>query len=60
MLSTFFRNLSDDTTGATAIEYGLIVAFIAIAALAALQGLASTTAEMWNDVSTEVVDAMGN
>jgi Flp/Fap pilin component len=31
MLSTFIKELKDDTSGATAIEYGLIVSLIVIA-----------------------------
>jgi len=36
---TKILRLMDDETGATAIEYGLIAALIAVAAIAALQGL---------------------
>ena len=35
----FFRNLIRDEAGATAIEYGLIAALIAVAAITAMQGL---------------------
>jgi pilus assembly protein Flp/PilA len=38
---TFFKKLIRDEAGATAIEYGLIAALIAIAAMAAMQGLGS-------------------
>jgi len=34
-----FRNLSSDTTGATAIEYSLIAALIAVAAITGMQAL---------------------
>ena len=60
MLTTLFQDLVDDDTGATAIEYGLIVALIALAILASVQAVASETIEMWNFVSTEVTVAMGN
>jgi pilus assembly protein Flp/PilA len=36
---TFFKKLIRDEAGATAIEYGLIAALIAIAAMAAMNGL---------------------
>ena len=36
---TFFNKLIRDEAGATAIEYGLIAALIAVAAIAAMQGL---------------------
>lgn len=35
----FFRKLIKDNVGATAIEYGLIAALIAVAAISAMQGL---------------------
>lgn len=58
MLSIFLKDLSDDTSGATAIEYGLIVALLALATLGAMQAVAETTIGMWNNVSTEVVNAI--
>jgi pilus assembly protein Flp/PilA len=36
---TFINKLIRDEAGATAIEYGLIAALIAVAAIAAMQGL---------------------
>ena len=35
---TFFKNLARDEQGATAIEYGLIAALIAVAAITAMTG----------------------
>ncbi len=43
--------------GATAVEYGLIVALIVIAMIASLQGVASVTTSMWNDVANKVSSA---
>ncbi|UYV14594.1 Flp family type IVb pilin [Porphyrobacter sp. ULC335] len=60
MLSTFIKELKDDTSGATAIEYGLIVSLIVIALIGALQGVATTTTEMWDKIETESIDAMTN
>ena len=37
----FFKNLLRDEAGATAIEYGLIAALIAVAAISAMNGSAS-------------------
>lgn len=48
------RRLAGNRRGATAVEYGLILSLVVLAMLAALQGLASTTAGMWNDVSDKV------
>jgi pilus assembly protein Flp/PilA len=58
MLSSFMKDLLDDTSGATAIEYGLVAALITIGMLAALQGLATTTTEMWDDTSERVDTAI--
>ena len=49
--------LSRDERGATAIEYGLIVALIVIAMVASLTQVASVTTGMWNNVSDKVTNA---
>lgn len=41
--------------GATAVEYGLIVALIAIAIAGVVNSVGGTTGDMWNHVSDEVV-----
>ena len=38
---TFFKNLVRDEAGATAIEYGLIAALIAVAVMTTVSGLGS-------------------
>jgi pilus assembly protein Flp/PilA len=43
-----------DTRGATAVEYGLILAMIFLAMVGALSTVAGTTIQMWNNVSTVV------
>ena len=48
------RKLNRDETGATAVEYGLIIALIVLAAMGAIVGLASTTIEMWGNVANQV------
>lgn len=53
----FLKQLLHDDRGATAVEYGLIVALIVIAMIVALQGLATETVTMWTDVESEVVAA---
>ncbi|MFM7404778.1 MAG: Flp family type IVb pilin [Erythrobacter sp.] len=58
MLIPFLKDLRDDTSGATAIEYGLIVALIVIAIIASLQGVASSTIEYWDKVDKEAQEAM--
>jgi pilus assembly protein Flp/PilA len=51
----FLRNLYRSAAGATAVEYGLILALICIACLSAIAGLADTTIGMWNDVASNVL-----
>ena len=41
--------------GATAVEYGLIIALIVITMSVALTGLADTVTGMWNHVAREVL-----
>ena len=53
-----FWKLLRDEKAATAIEYALIVAFIALAAMAAIIGVANKTNTMWNNVSQNVTDQM--
>ena len=42
------------TRGATAIEYGLIAALIAVAAIAAMQGLGNQLKKTFNNVSSNL------
>jgi len=50
----FFNNLLRDEAGATAIEYGLIAALIAVAAIAAMQSLGGNLRDTFNNVSDEL------
>ena len=50
----FIRALIGDQRGATAIEYGLILALVVIAMMMALFGLADVTTGMWRNVSDKV------
>ena len=43
-----------DTRGATAIEYGLIAALIAVAAISAMQGLGNSLKKTFTNVSTNM------
>ena len=43
-----------DTRGATAIEYGLIAALIAVAAIAAMQGLGTKMKTTFTNVSSNM------
>ncbi|HWL47484.1 MAG TPA: Flp family type IVb pilin [Sphingomonadaceae bacterium] len=46
-----------DRRGATAIEYGLILALIALALVSGLSALGSSTHGMWGNLQDEVSDA---
>ncbi|MBF6603883.1 MAG: Flp family type IVb pilin [Sphingorhabdus sp.] len=48
------KNLYRSENGATAVEYGLIAALIAIAAITAINGVANSTIDMWDDVAEKV------
>jgi pilus assembly protein Flp/PilA len=52
-----FKNIFADETGATAIEYGLIAALIAVAAITAMQGLGNELKETFTTVSTSLDNA---
>lgn len=52
-------SLLSDRRGATAIEYGLIAAFIAVALVAALPTLRSNVAGLFGTVNTQVRQAPG-
>ena len=49
-----FQRLLRDTRGATAIEYGLIVALLVIAIITALQGVADENTGLWAMVTQKV------
>ncbi|RHW16992.1 Flp family type IVb pilin [Sphingomonas gilva] len=48
------RKMFADKKGATAIEYGLIAALIAVAAIAAMQGLGNQLKTTFSNVSTNM------
>jgi pilus assembly protein Flp/PilA len=60
ILTAFLKHIGNDKTGATAIEYGLIVSLIVIAMIGALQGVAGATIDTWSRIETEVVEATSN
>jgi len=53
MLTRFFK----DESGATAIEYGLIAALVAVAIIAALTLLGSSLSDMFDQVAATVQNA---
>jgi pilus assembly protein Flp/PilA len=50
----YIRKLIRDSKGATAIEYGLIAALIAVAAIAAMQGVGSSLNSTFTNVSSSM------
>ena len=52
------NELVRDEAGATAVEYGLILALIVLAMVGALSSVADGTIDMWNDVATKTSEAI--
>jgi pilus assembly protein Flp/PilA len=50
-----FLKLVRDERGATAIEYGLIAALIAVAAIGAMQGIGGKLNSTFNNVSGQLI-----
>ena len=50
----FIRKIIRNEKGATAIEYGLIAALIAVAAISAMKGVGSTLNSTFSNVSTQM------
>lgn len=48
------RRLTRDETGATAVEYGLIVGLIAVAIIAAVTLLGGTLSDLFTDINTRL------
>ena len=53
----FLKKLIRNEDGATAIEYGLIAALIAVAAITAMQGLGTQLKATFNTASTQMAAA---
>ena len=53
----FINKLLRDEAGATAIEYGLIAALIAVALIAALQSLGGSLSSTFSTVSSSLTNA---
>lgn len=53
----FVKRLAADRHGATAVEYGFILAMVVLAMFGALQGVGGATSSLWNNVSNKVAAA---
>lgn len=58
MTSTFMKELVDDQTGATAVEYGLIVSLVFFAIYLTLQSVAGATVDTWRNIETRSNEAI--
>lgn len=56
-MSKFVTRFLKDESGATAIEYGLIVALIAVVIIAAVTALGTTLNDTFTDVGTSLNEA---
>jgi pilus assembly protein Flp/PilA len=56
-MRALLRKLAADRSGATAIEYGLIAAFIAIALVASLPSIRSNLQGLYGNVNTDLAAA---
>ena len=55
----FIKKMLRNDEGATAIEYGLIAALIAVAAISAMQGMGDQLESTFNTTSQAMSDAEG-
>ncbi|WP_062016582.1 Flp family type IVb pilin [Aureimonas sp. AU4] len=55
---TIWAAFRRDRSGATAIEYGLLVALIAMAIVGALTATGTSVEDQWRGLSTAVVDVL--
>lgn len=50
----FMKQIVRDTRGATAVEYGLILALVFLAMVGAVSQFGTSTIGMWNNVATTI------
>jgi pilus assembly protein Flp/PilA len=58
-MKTLFNRFIKDESGATAIEYGLIAALVAVAIIAALNAMSTELNALFGKVATELTTAAG-
>lgn len=56
-MTNFINRFAKDEEGATAIEYGLIAALIAVAIIGALQAVATSISGNFSDISSNLDSA---
>ena len=52
-----FKEIGKDSRGATAVEYGLILALIFLAMIVGVVAVGTSTSGLWGNVSNSVRDA---
>lgn len=57
-MRSWLKKLLTQEEGATAVEYGLIIALIALTAMVAINSLANETIGMWSNVQSSVEAVM--
>lgn len=50
-MRNLFKRIASDISAATAVEYGLILALLFLAMIAAIQNFGNETISMWNNVA---------
>lgn len=57
-LTRLLNALFQDRRGATAVEYGLILALIFLALVSGARIVGTTTSDMWNNVSAKIASVV--
>lgn len=58
-MGAFLHRLGKDASGATAVEYALIAALIALGAMSAITGFGASLAALWSTLAAAVNTAIG-
>lgn len=58
-LTLKLKNLSKDTRGATAMEYGLIIALMVIGIIAGVSNFSGATTNMYNVITNKITASTG-
>jgi pilus assembly protein Flp/PilA len=54
LMRKLLKAIASDISGATAVEYGLILAMVFLAMLAAVQNFGNSSISMWNSIAEKV------
>lgn len=59
-MKAFLKSLAHDTRGTSAVEYGLILAMIFLAIVAAVGGMSNENNNIWTTFSNKTKDAISS